>query len=259
MAIITLTSDWGLRDHYVGSVKGAIYTRYPEAVIVDITHDIPVFDLEPASFVIRNSYKNFPKGSIHIIAINSEATLKSPHVAVLYDGHYFIGADNGLFSLIFDKKPEKIIELNIMQDSDYFTFPTLFVFVKAACMLAKDEPIESLGEPIDELNTLIHITAVSDKDSIKGSVIYIDGYDDVITNITESLFKEVGKGRPYTISFRGYDIHTISKSYKDVEPGEMLALFGSSGHLEIAINQGNASGLLGLKLKESVRIDFEEK
>lgn len=259
MAIITLTSDWGLRDHYVGSVKGAIYSQYPEAVVVDITHDIPVFDLEPASFVIRNTYKNFPKGSIHIIAINSEATLESPHTAVLYDDHYFIGADNGIFSLIFDKPPEKIIELNIIQDSDYFTFPTRHVFVKAACLLAKGEPIESLGEVRNSLNTLIHIAAVSDKDSIKGSVIYIDGYDNVITNITESLFSEVGKGRPYTISFRGYDIHSMSKSYKDVEPGEKLALFGSSGNLEIAINQGNAGGLLGLRLKDSVRIDFEEK
>lgn len=259
MAIITLTSDWGLRDHYVGAVKGAIYSQYPDAKIVDITHNIPVFDLEPASFVIRNTYINYPKGSIHIIAVNSEATIETPHTAILYDGHYFIGSDNGIFSLIFDKAPEMIIELNIMQDSDYFTFPTRDVFVKAACLLAKGEKLENLGVERKTLTTLFHIAPVMDNDSIKGSVIYIDGYDNVITNISEKLFKEIGKGRPYTISFRGYDIDMLSKSYKDVEPGEKLALFGTSGQLEIAISQGNASGLLGLNLKESVRIDFEEQ
>ncbi len=260
MAIITLTTDWGLKDHYTGAVKGAILSLLPDVTIIDITHEIPTFDIEPASFVIKNCYNNFPKGTIHIIGINTEASLETPHIAVLYDGHYFIGADNGFFSLIFKKKPEKIIELTITQDSDYFTFSTRDVFVKAACLIIKGSKLEDLGIEKNSLNEQFHLNPVIEANAIKGNVIYIDSYENVITNITEELFHEVCKGRTFSISFRsGYEINSFSHAYKDVDPGEKLALFGSSGHMEIAINLGNASSLLGLKMKDSVRIDFDEK
>jgi len=260
MAIITLTTDWGLKDHYSGAVKGALLSLIPDVIIIDITHDIPTFDIEPASFVIRNCYNNFPKGTIHIIGINTEASIETPHIVALYDGHYFVGADNGIFSLIFREKPEKIIELNIPQDSDYFTFSTRDVFIKAACLILKGENLEKLGFEKNTLNELIQLKPVLETNAIKGNVIYIDSYENVITNITEELFREIGKGKHFTISSRsGYEIDKISHAYKDVDPGEKLALFGSSGYLEIAINMGNASSLLGLKMKDSVRIDFEEK
>ena len=258
MAIITLTTDWGSQDHYAGAVKGALLSLMPDISIVDISHTIPKFDIEPASFVIRNSYPNFPKGTIHIIGINTEASIETPHIIALYDGHYFIGADNGIFSLIFKNKPEKIIEINIPQDTDYFTFSTRDVFVKTSYLILKGEKPESLGYERNSLNEMIQLNPITESDSIKGNVIYIDSYENVIINIRQKLFREVGKGRKFTISFRGgNDIGTISRAYKDVEPGEKLALFGSSGYLEIAINTGNASSLLGLKLKDSVRIDFE--
>jgi S-adenosylmethionine hydrolase len=260
MAIITLTTDWGLKDHYSGAVKGALLSLIPDITIVDITHEIPTFDIEPASFVIRNCYQNFPKGTIHIIGINTEASIETPHIIALYNGHYFIGADNGIFSLIFREKPEKIIELNITQDSDYFTFSTRDVFIKAACLILKGEKLETLGFEKTTLNELIQLKPVLENNAIKGNVIYIDSYENVITNISEELFREIGKGKRFTISSRsGCQIDKISHAYKDVDPGEKLALFGSSGYLEIAINMGNASSLLGLKMKDSVRIDFEDK
>jgi len=260
MAIITLTTDWGLKDHYTGAVKGALLSLMPDITIVDISHEIPTFDIEPASFVIRNCYSNFPAGTIHILGINTEASIETPHMLVIYDGHYFIGADNGIFSLIFSKKPEKIIELNITQNSNYFTFSTRDVFVKAAYMILRGDKPEDLGFVKDSVNEMIQLKPVIETNAIKGNVIYIDAYENVITNITEELFREIGNGRRYSISFRsGYDISEISQAYKDVDAGEKLALFGSSGCLEIAINMGNASSLLGLKMKDSVRIDFEEK
>ena len=260
MAIITLTTDWGLKDQYAGAVKGTLLSLMPDITIVDITHNIPTFDIEPASFVIKNCYNNFPKGTIHIIGINTEASIETPHIVALYDGHYFIGADNGIFSLIFQDKPEKIIELNITQDSDYFTFPTRDVFIKAAYLIITGEKFENLGYEKKTLNEMIQLKPVIEANSIKGNVIYIDSYENVILNITENLFREVGKNRRFSISFRsGYEIDTISHAYKDVDPGEKLALFGSSGFLEIAINMGNASSLLGLKMKDSIRIDFDEK
>ncbi len=258
MPVISITSDWGLKDHYLAAVKGSILTHLPDADIIDISHDIPSFDLSQTSFVIRNSYKYFPKGSIHIIGVKSDASIKTPHTAVLFDGHYFLGADNGIFSLIFDKEPEKIVEIDIIQDSDSFTFSTRDVFVMAAAHLAKGGKIEELGNVKESLMQKMSFAPVLEKNAIKGKVIYIDAYENVISNITESVFRDTVGKKAFSIVFRtpGYTISSISKSYDDVPEGEMLALFSSGSHLEIAINLGKASSLLGLRIDDIVRIEF---
>jgi S-adenosylmethionine hydrolase len=259
MAIITLTSDWGIKDYYTGAVKGAILKLMPEAQIIDISHNIPAFDLNQAAFIIRNFYPNFPEGTVHIIAINTEAAIETPHTLVFHRGHYFIGADNGIFSLLFDEKPERIIELDVMQDSDYFTFPTRDVFVKVACHIAGGKPIEELGHPKAGLLQRMAFQPVIQGDSIKGKVIYVDNYENVFVNITETLFRSIVKNRRFAITFRtaNYSISEISKSYKDVSQGVMLALFSSSGYLEIAIREGKASSLLGLKMDQLVSVELE--
>ena len=259
MAIITLTSDWGNKDHYVGAVKGTILRQMPDATIVDITHHIPPFDLNQAAFIIRNFYKNFPAGSIHILAVNTEASIRHPHTLVKYEGHWFIGADNGIFSLIFDEKPELIIDLDVIQDSDYFTFPTRDVFAKVACHIASGKPVGNLGHVKKEVMQKIAFRPVIQGDLIKGQVIYVDNYENAFTNITESLFKSATKGRKFTITFRtaNYRITQISKSYQDVPEGEMLALFSSSGYLEIAMNKGNAASLLGLNVDQAVNVELD--
>lgn len=258
MAIITLTSDWGLKDHYVGAVKGAILRQLPDATVIDISHSIPAFDLNQAAFIIRNFYRDFPEGTVHILAINTEAAIETPHTLVLYQGHYFIGADNGIFSLIFDGKPERIIDIDIIQDSDYFTFPARDVFAKVACHVAAGKPMEELGHAKDKIVTKMAFQPVIQGDMIKGKVIYIDNYENVFTNITESLFKAHVKNRKFIITFRSpsYRITELSKSYQDVNEGEMLALFSTSGHLEIAINKGKAGSLLGLKMDQSVTVEI---
>jgi len=256
MPIITLTSDWGLKDHYLGAVKGAILTRMPEATIVDISHQISSFNSEQAAFIIRNAWSNFPSGTVHILGINTEESVKFPHTAVEYEGHFFIGTDNGIFSLLFDKSPAKIIEINVPQDSDYFTFSTRDRFVKVAVHLAKGGKIEELGNPRKKILEKMLFHPVIDNDMIKGHVMYIDSYENVITNITEQMFKEAGMGRKFAIIFRTYQIKKISKSYSDVPQAEILALFDSNRYLEIAMNQGNAAGLLGLNCKDMVRVEF---
>ncbi len=258
MAIITLTSDWGLRDHYAGAVRGAILRLLPEIRIVDISHEIPPFDLNQAAFIIRNAYSNFPEGTIHIIAVNGEAAVETPHTLVSHHGQFFIGADNGIFSLIFDEKPEQVIELDILQDSDYFTFPARDVFVKAACHLASGKPAAELGHPRDQVVSKMAFRPVIQPDMIKGKVIYIDHYENAFVNITEKLFRQVVGNRKFTIAFRSenYSITEISRSYKDVNPGEMLALFSSSGYLQIAIREGKAGSLLGLKMDQLVTIEI---
>src|SRR5690606_25503861 len=128
----TLTTDFGEKDHFAGAVKGAIYKEMEDAKIVDISHSVSPFHIAEAAYIIQNAYKSFPKGSIHIIGIDSELTPENKHIAVLLDGHYFICADNGIISLITQEiRPEKMVEINI-HNRVMSDFPVLDVFVKVA-------------------------------------------------------------------------------------------------------------------------------
>lgn len=258
MAIITLTSDLGLKDYYVASLKGAILSQTPNVKIIDITHDIPSFNFSKAAFVVKNCYRDFPQGSVHIIGVSSESSLEIPHVVIFEKGHYFIGADNGMFSLIFDNPPEKIFELNINQDTDRITFPAKDVFVKAACHLIRGGTMEVIGKQKNELMVRTLFSAVSENNTIRGMASYIDHYGNIITNITEQLFKTYGRGRKFGIFFRNtnYEINTITSSYNSVIEGERVAMFSSTGFIEIAVNKGNASKLFGIKENDIIRIEF---
>ena len=259
MAIITLTSDYGTQDHYVASVKAAILSMKPDAVIVDITHDVPHHNLMHASFVVKCAYKMFPEGSIHVLDILSESSIEMPNKAIFYDGHYFVGTDNGIFALIFDKVPEKVYEIEVAQDSGYFTFIARDLIAKVAVHLALGKPVEALGKHRPGVNSMLMYQPLTDKDMIRGQVIHVDSYQNLFFNITESLFRETGKGREFSLKIRshGYDIDRISTSYSDVNEGEILALFSSGSYLQIAINRGKAAGLLGMNIGDYVRIEFE--
>ncbi|OFY93046.1 MAG: hypothetical protein A3K10_10750 [Bacteroidetes bacterium RIFCSPLOWO2_12_FULL_31_6] len=258
MAIITLTTDLGLRDNYVAAVKGSILKELPETTIVDITHEIPLFDFQKAAFILKHCYLDFPVGSIHIIGVNSESTIETPHVAIYENGHYFIGADNGIFSLLFDHQPEKIVELTLTQDTNLIAFPAKDVFVKAACHIARGGTLEEIGKSKNELNVRTMFSPIFENNILKGMAIYIDHYGNIITNITESMYKEYGKGRSFSILFRKaeYEINQISKSYSAVVEGERVALFSSTGYIEIAINKANASKLFGISQGDTIRIEF---
>lgn len=258
MTIITLTTDWGCNNHYAGAVKGTLLKLIPGVTIVDISHHVPVFDIMQASFMLKNAYPHFPEGTIHLVGVNTEAGLQTPHIAVSHSGQFFIGADNGVFSLLFESDPEEVVELEILQDSDYFTFSTRDVFARAASLIAGGKALSDIGRPHAELNKRIPFRPVIYPEKIIGKVIFIDNYENVLVNIDKELFRQVGRNRPFSINFRspGYSISQIHQAYADVVPGEKLALFGSTGFLEIAINQGKASSLLGLYMNDPVSIEF---
>lgn len=257
----------GTRDYYVGAVKGAILSQLPDARIVDISHQVSPFDIVQAAFILGNAYPSFPKGTVHIIGVNPDSDVDTPHLCVLHDGHYFIGSDNGIFSILFEPQPRDVYELNVSHDSDDLTFPTRDVFVKAACHLARGGTPEIIGSAREGVRQAMIFRPVTEANSIKGSVIYIDSYGNIITNIREKLFKEVGRGRPFTILFRSkdYDITQIHTAYNQVPHGEKLALFSASGLLEIAINRGvegsggGASKLFGLKINDIISISFGDR
>jgi len=264
MPIITLTTDMGLRDHYVAAVKGAILTQMADATIVDISHQITPFDNMHAAFTLRNAWSEFPLGSIHIIGVNSEADGHTPHLAVRHMGHYFIGADNGIFALLFDGKPNEAFELTIMSDSDHVAFPIKSVFVKAACHLARGGTPESIGRKVTNTREQLSFRPSVLNDAIKGAVIHIDSYGNVVTNITRAHFSGLVKAHTFRITFGRtmHDITTISNTYGDVPAGERVAFFGATGFLEIAVNKGVAGGgggaaqLLGLRVADPVRVEI---
>ena len=261
MAIITLTTDLGTNDSYLASVKGSIYNQINDARIVDISNDITAFNIPQAAFVLRNCYKDFPLGSIHIVSVDDELNIENEHLAVKANGHYFIASDNGLFSLLLtEMKAEKIIQLNIAQESNCLTFATKNIFAPAACHLARGGSMEMIGSLVD--NYCVHRTdlkAVKEKNLIKGVIIYNDNYGNAITNIDKTMFLDIQRGREFIIYYGREDekITTISKKYNDVPSGDKLAIFGENEQLQIAMNKGTANTLLGLKLHEIIRIEFK--
>lgn len=257
MAIITLTSDWGNRDQYTASVKGRILSLVPDATIVDISHEVEHFNHNHAAFVLRNSYHCFPKGTVHIIGVNSIAGINTPHTVMKYHGHYFIGADNGILSLICSDSSYEIWELDIPSDTDYFTFPSRDTFPNAAAHILSGKPLSDLGTAGTELRTMMQFEPMVSGHQIRGKIIHFDHYQNAITNITETLFRSFIKGANFTISFKTYTdgINKISESYDDVPEGEIVALFSTSGYLQIAVNKGSGSNLLGLRFDDSVMIE----
>jgi len=259
MSIITLTTDMGLRDHYVGVLKGAILKLFPEARIVDLSHDIKPFYVPSAALTVRNSYRDFPKGTVHLIGVAPNRSQRIDHLAVEFAGQYFVGADNGMFPLIFDKPVTKVVNLErIAETATSNVFPTRDIFAVAATHLAKGGIMEVLGRPSEYINDSGQFHPIIDGSVIRGLALHVDVYGNIITNIDRGLFQSVGQNRPFEIRFRReqHVINRIYDSYADVPEGEKMALFGATGLLEIAINRSNAAQLLGVKHEDVISIEF---
>ncbi|MGN6179486.1 MAG: SAM hydrolase/SAM-dependent halogenase family protein [Mucilaginibacter sp.] len=258
MAIITLTTDLGDKDIYLAALKGSIFKLLPTVNVVDITNNISPFNVQQAAFILKNSFHYFPEATVHLIGIDTVFSDSTKYLAIRYRNHYFVGADNGIFSLMFNTEPDEVVELTIMQDLKFLHFPLADIFVRAACHLAQGGKLTEIGITINTIEKKMNLQPVIDKNQIKGSVIYIDSFQNVITNITKEFFNNVQRGRRFILYFkRNETINKLSWHYNEVPEGEKLCLFGISDHLEIAINKGNASGLLGLNLGDSVMLDFE--
>ncbi|MBW7847801.1 MAG: SAM-dependent chlorinase/fluorinase [Bacteroidales bacterium] len=256
MAIITLTSDWGTSDYYLAAVKGAILSQLPDAVIVDISHHIKPFDIESAAFTVRNCFRSFPPGTIHILAMNTEESVEHPHIVVRSGNHYLIGADNGIFNMVLGDDVDEVYELDIIQDSGYFTFSTRDRFVKAAVGIARGLPLSDLGDQREGITKRMLLSPAYTNDNITGIVVHVDAYENAITNISQTLFNQVGQKRRFEIRTSGYILNKIHLGYTDVGIAKLVALFGTHGMLEIAVNHGNAASLCGLWRDTQVRIEF---
>ena len=275
MSVITLTTDFGIKDHYVGSVKGALFNELENVNIVDVSHNISPFNIVEAAYIIENSYKNFPEGSIHIIGVDSEKTIEQSHLVIKLDNHFFICANNGIMSLLASKiNPEKIIEINI-HNVKITTFSVIDVFVKIAAHIYRGGSIDLVGNQIYELKELYNLNPILNEKSneISGNVIYVDNYDNVVTNISKKIFIEFGKSRSFEINARNYIFKEIVGSYGNAirfdikkenrkEIGKKIALFNKSNYLELSIYKSNpqtfggAASLFGLNYRDVITIKF---
>jgi S-adenosylmethionine hydrolase len=276
MVLVTLTTDFGHKDFSISVIKAALLDQIPNVNIIDISHEISPYNPSETAYILKNAYKAFPRGSIHIVGVESEYTPENIHIVMQFEGHFFIGSDNGIFSLIGeDIKPEKTVAINIHKTVTS-SFPVLDVFVQVAAHIARKGTLEVIGSPLKNIKELTNIKPVISQDGnqIMGSVIYVDNYGNVITNITKKLFKEIGKSRAFTINARMVKFKEIFDSYSQAidfsiakeqreEDGKKLALFNTAGHLELAVYKsnpntvGSASSLFGLDYRDLISIHFE--
>lgn len=264
MAIITLTSDYGLKDHFVAALKGALYSRFADHNIVDITHQVEAFNTLEAAYILGNTYHHFPAETIHLICVDEEELPERPHLVMKLNNHYFIAADNGVLSLIApDYKPEKLVQIDL-SNRNYSSARD--VFAEAATHLSRGGQMHVLGREVSEMKTLTRQNPVirHERNEIIGTIIYVDRFGNLVTNLSKKVIHEVGRGRRFIINLpKGRKLNRIlNHYYEEKTEGNLLAMFNSENLLEIAIFKsgsdtlGGATDLLGMERGDQINIQF---
>ena len=257
MAIVTLLTDAGESDHYVASIKAKIISLNPGIRIEDISHNIKPADIGHAAFVLRAVFRDFPKGTVHLVGVDSTGNRGDAYIALQLEDHFFVGCDNGLFGLISEKPHQQLVELNSI-NTITTTFPERDVFAHAASKLASGISITNLGKPMQSFRKMIDRQMKATRKQITGTVVRVDGMGNLITNINKEAFDVLSKGKVYTIQFGGEKFRRMQTQYSQSEQGECFIVFNSLNVMEIGIYKGNASELLGLDYDSTVTIIFEE-
>lgn len=257
MAIVTLLTDSGESDFYVAAIKAKILSINPGLSIVDISHQIAPCDIAHGAFVLRAVFRDFPKGTVHLVGIDSTANKGDAFIALQLEDHFFVGSDNGLFGLISDKSHQTLVELNKITTIQT-TFPEKDIFAPAAARLASGVNITTLGIAMAQFKKMTDRYVKATKKMIAGHVIRVDHFGNLITNIPRDAFETLSKGKTYTLQFGGEKFRRIHTQYNQTDQGECFLLFNSMDLLEIGIYKGNASALLGLGYDSPVSILFDE-
>lgn len=274
MPIITLTTDFGTTDGKVACIKGCILSMQPDVSIVDISHDIEPYNLTQTGYIVKNAYSHFPKGSIHIISVDSFYHKDRKFLVCKADGHYFIMADNGLTSLIFyDIKPESIYEITLNNRfDDVVNFTSTDIFVPVAVHLYKGGIPEIIGREIQQIKEITYPKPYFNENEkiLIGEVVYIDHFGNAVSNIKKDVFEQYFLAfKDFNVKFRGFSTKKIVKKYTDIIPdwekessfhGKELALFNEADLLEIAMYKGSktngAAPLMGLNIGEKIYVEF---
>ena len=280
MQIITLISDTGSQDYYIASIKGALLKINPDFKIIDISHSIDAFDVANTAFQLRCCYKSFPDGTIHLIGVDSEPLIVPPAYSderkfvpsyptiMKFHNQYFISNDNGFFGAFLDEnKPQELWRYNINSDNlEEIKFPLKNCFVKIAEKIHNGIGLDSFADSVNSYKKAFIPKALIEEYIIRGVVIHVDSFGNLITNITREDFERYPADAPFTIRFHNnYFIDKISDTYNQVEEGDKVAVFNENNFLEIAVNRGatkttgGADKLLGMRVRDLIKIEFNPK
>ncbi|MEO9967467.1 MAG: SAM-dependent chlorinase/fluorinase [Reichenbachiella sp.] len=258
MAIVTFLSDFGESDHYVAAVKASILKENPNLTIIDISHQISVGDIGHAAHVLGSVFRDFPEGTVHLIAVSNTIKRNAKNIAVKLENHIFIGEDSGLVSLLSEEVASAIVDINgVKPVRSPFIAKTLYG--PLAGKIASGKDIQDFGKRMEEMDRLMPTRAKATKKQIAGNIVHIDHYGNLITNILKTDFDAILKlndNFPYVINFRREKVLQLHGHYSEVNSGECFVMFNSMGNLQIGINQGRGAELLGLMIGDQVFIDF---
>ena len=257
MAIVTLLTDSGEIDHYVAAIKAKILGVNPGLNLIDISHKILSCDIAHGAFVLKSVFRDFPKGTVHLVGVDANGGRDEVPIAIQLEDHFFVGTDNGLLGLISDKNHQLAVVLNSVNPIQT-TFPEKDILAPAAARLASGVAISTLGKPLSEFKKMLNRQVKATRRIIAGHVMRVDNYGNLITNIAKHDFDILSKDKNFTIQFGGEKAKRIQTEYNQVEQGDCFVIFNSLGLLEIGINKGNGSELLGLQYDSPVNITFEE-
>ena len=246
--IVTLTTDFGTSDHFVGTMKGVILGISPQTQIVDITHEIQPFEVTEGAFVIAQAYRYFPRGTVHVVVIDPGVGSTRRPILAEMDGHYFVAPDNGVLSMVFSGGKPKVRHIT---SEKFFlkqvsrTFHGRDIFAPVAARLAKGIQPARFGKLIeDHLRLVLAKPAPRSKREWTGAVLRVDRFGNLVTNLHIDDFPQV-KTHAFRLKIGRESITRLALTFTECGPGELFAIVGSSAYLEIATNQGSAAKALG--------------
>ena len=248
--VIALLSDFGSRDHYVGTMKGVMLGICPDVTLVDITHDISPHDVLDGAIELAAAYRFFPAGTIFLAVVDPGVGSGRRGIAAEIGDYRFVCPDNGLLSAVLrEAAPKKVVELTerrYARPTVSRTFEGRDRFAPAAAWIAKGIQLAALGRNVPELHKLDIPQAALTDDELRGAVLRIDRFGNLVTNIDRKTFEKFSKSGGVQVAAGGATVGRLVATYADIQPGEICALFGSTDHLELAANAGSAADLLGL-------------
>ncbi len=260
--VITLASDFGLHDHYVGTMKGVILRIHPEARVIDVTHQITVQDVLEASLILDSGYRYFPVGTVHVVVVDPGVGSGRRPILVAGNEHYFVGPDNGTFTAVIDSDPSarvfEIAERRFLLPDTSDTFHGRDVFAPVAAYLSRGVAPDEFGPPVSDPRRLVLPLPRIWGDQIRGEVIHIDSFGNIVSNITRADFERAVGSHRFRILINGKVIDRVHRTYADQERGQVLALFGSNELLEIAVAEGRAERRIGAGKGDTILVEFEE-
>jgi len=261
VSLITLTTDFGLADSYVGVMKGVILGIDPTATIVDISHDIAPQDVQEAAYVVYTAYSYFPPDTIHVVVVDPGVGSRRRAIALRAAQATFVAPDNGVLSYVLAR--EEMKEAVSLTNSRYHrptvshTFHGRDIFAPVAAHLSRGVPLTELGEPLTEIVTFpLPQPQVLPDGGVAGHILHIDRFGNLILDVGEADFT-LGEG--IILEVAGRRIQGLGRTFTDVLAGELVAYIGSSGHLEIALREGNAAQSLGMRKGDRILLRGAEK